>query len=168
MNKLIDFFAQPRHLSLLLALTGAAILGVVYTAQYGFGCEPCILCRYQRGPYYALLILGLLGAGLYGVKPRLTRAALWLCVAAILTGLGISGYHVGVESGWWMGPKACAGGLPNTDDIEELRKFITGRPVVDCTVPMCKVGLSMTAWNFLLSLTLLGFTAAMICRGRKK
>jgi disulfide bond formation protein DsbB len=33
---------------------------------------------------------------------------------------------------------------------------------------MCKVGLSMTAWNFLLSLTLLGFTAAMICRGRKK
>ena len=167
MKQLIDILAHPRNLSLLLALMGAAVLGVVYTAQFGFGCEPCILCRYQRGPYYALLIIGLLGAGLYGVKPKLTQVALLLSVVAVLVGLGISGYHVGVEYHWWMGPKACAGGLPQTDDIEELRKYILGRPIVDCTVPMCKVGLSMTGWNFLLSLGLLGFIGTMLAHARK-
>lgn len=166
-EKIADWMAHPRHMSLLLAVIGAGVLAVVYTAQYAFGCEPCILCRYQRGPYYALLVLGLLGGGLHGVSPRVTQAALGLCAAAVMVGLGISGYHVGVENGWWMGPKACAGGLPQTDDIDELRKFILSRPIVDCSVPMCKIGLSMTGWNLLLSLGLLGFMGTLFARARK-
>jgi len=168
MNRLLDILADRRNLALLLAATGAGILAVVYTAQYGFGCEPCILCRYQRGPYYALLILGLFAAGTVRSQPKLGLGFLMLCLAAILTGLGISGYHVGVEQQWWMGPKACGGALPVTDDIEVLRQYLLNRPVVDCSVPMCKVGLSMTGWNFLLSLGLAGFTGFMLMRGRKR
>lgn len=168
MNRLLDILADRRNLALLLAATGAGILAVVYTAQYGFGCEPCILCRYQRGPYYALLIFGLFAAGTVRSQPKLGLGFLMLCFAAIVTGLGISGYHVGVEQQWWMGPKACGGALPVTDDIEVLRQYLLNRPVVDCSVPMCKVGLSMTGWNFLLSLGLAGFTGFMLMRGRKR
>lgn len=167
MKNLLDIFTDRRNLALLLAATGAGVLAVVYTAQYGFGCEPCILCRYQRGPYYALLILGLLSAGTGRAWPKVSFGFLLLCGAAILTGLGLSGYHVGVEERWWMGPKACGGALPDSDDIEVLRQYLLNRPIVDCTVPMCKIGLSMTGWNFLLSLGLAGFTGFMLLRGRK-
>ncbi|MDP2206912.1 MAG: disulfide bond formation protein B [Alphaproteobacteria bacterium] len=168
MKQLLDFFSDHRNLSLLLAATGAVILGFVYTAQYGFGCEPCILCRYQRGPYYALLIFGLLGAGFARFNSKAGFGFLLLCGAAALTGLGISGYHIGVEHHWWMGPQACGGALPTTGTIEELRQYLLNRPIVDCSVPMCKIGLSMTGWNFILSLGLTGFISAMLLRGRKK
>ncbi|MFN7113336.1 MAG: disulfide bond formation protein B [Alphaproteobacteria bacterium] len=168
MKSVLDFFSDHRNLALLLAATGAVILGFVYTAQYGFGCEPCILCRYQRGPYYALLIFGLLGAGFARSSPKAGFGFLLLCAAAVLTGLGISGYHIGVEQRWWMGPQACGGALPTTGSIEELRQYLLNRPIVDCSVPMCKIGLSMTGWNFILSLGLAGFIGAMLLRGRKK
>lgn len=168
MKRLLDIFCDHRNLALLLAFTGAAILAFVYTAQYKFGCEPCILCRYQRGPYYALLICGLFGAGFARTQPKLALGFLLLCFGAVLSGLGISGYHIGVEQNWWMGPKACGGALPTTGSIEELRQYLLNRPIVDCSVPMCKVGLSMTGWNFLLSIGLAGFIGLMLLRGRNK
>lgn len=168
MKQLLEFFSDHRNLALLLAATGAVILGFVYTAQYGFGCEPCILCRYQRGPYYALLIFGLLSAGFARSNPKAGFGFLLLCGAAVLTGIGISGYHVGVEQHWWMGPQACGGALPTTGTIEELRQYLLNRPIVDCSVPMCKIGLSMTGWNFILSLGIAGFITAMLLLSRKK
>jgi len=168
MKRLLDIFADHRNLALLLAAAGAGILAFVYIAQYGFGCEPCVLCRYQRGPYYAILIFGLLAAGFARPQPKLAFGLLLLCGAAVLTGLGISGYHIGVEEGWWMGPQSCGGALPTTGTIEELRQYLLNRPIVDCSVPMCKVGLSMTGWNFILSLALGGFIGAMLMRGRRK
>lgn len=167
MKRLLDMFTDHRNLALLLAATGAVILAFVYTAQYKFGCEPCILCRYQRGPYYALLILGLFAAGTARPFPKIGTGLLLLCLAAVLVGLGISSYHIGVEQQWWMGPKACGGALPENGTIEELRQYLLNRPIVDCGVPMCKIGLSMTGWNFLLSIGLGGFIGFMLLRGRK-
>jgi disulfide bond formation protein DsbB len=168
MKRVLDFFSDHRHLALLLAATGAVILGFVYTAQYKFGCEPCILCRYQRAPYYALLVFGLLAAGSARRYPKTGFAFLLLCGAAVLTGLGISGYHIGVEQHWWMGPQACGGALPTTGSIEELRQYLLSRPIVDCSVPMCKIGLSMTGWNFILSSGLTGLISMLLLRGRNR
>ena len=79
-----------------IALVGLSALAAAYTAQYGFGLEPCILCLYQRVPYAVALGLGLLG--LVALRPAGLQPLLVLIAGlGFLAGAGIAGYHVGVE-----------------------------------------------------------------------
>ena len=41
-----------------ITASAAAILAVVYIAQYGFGLWPCSLCYVQRVPYVLIVLLG--------------------------------------------------------------------------------------------------------------
>ena len=47
---------------LAMAIVSAATLTVALAAQHLGGILPCILCEYQRAPFAAALILGILGA----------------------------------------------------------------------------------------------------------
>lgn len=164
-NDIIAFWGAPRHLAPAIAFVSAAALAFAYTAQYGFNYLPCILCLYQRIPYFAALGLSLAAAALARRAPVATVALLWLCVAAFLAGTGISGYHVGVESSWWPGPQACGSGLPQNASVEQLRAFLANRPIVDCGVPTWKLfGISMTGYNFALSLGLFVSTMFLLAR----
>jgi disulfide bond formation protein DsbB len=154
-GKSIEYFSFPRPLAAALALTCLCILAFVYTAQYAFGYLPCILCLYQRIPYYVALALSIAAFALSGRHEKAARGMLLLCGCAFFAGLCLSGYHVGVEMHWWMGPQACGGGLPENASIEQLRAYITSRPIVDCSVPAWKfLGISMTGYNFIISFSL--------------
>jgi disulfide bond formation protein DsbB len=169
MKKLFAFFEDHRHLALFLTLVSAGTLVFVYITQYVFHHEPCILCRYQRGPYFAALGFGLLAAVVAKRKPDIGFGLLLLAGAGFLVGLGISGYHIGVEQHWWLGPKACGGALPENATLEQLREYLTNRKIVDCGVPSWKfLGLTMTNYNFMMSLGLSVFTFVMAFKGRKK
>lgn len=169
MKPLFAFFEKPRNLALFLTLASAGILAFVLVTQYVFGHEPCILCRYQRIPYYIVLVIGFFAAALAGIKPKWTFSLLILSGFAFMSGLGISGYHIGVEQNWWMGPKACGSPLPENVSLEEFRAYIMNKDIVDCSVPGWKfLGLSMTTYNFITSVILVIFTFAMAWRGRPK
>lgn len=150
-RRLMDFLARPRVTGLYVALASAGLLSVAYVAQYGFGLDPCILCYYQRVPYFIIVALGMAA---FFVAPKSERAAaalVFLCGVAFLADAGIAAFHVGVEHKWWKGLEACGNAaMPMNASIEELREFIMSRGVVDCGVPAFRLfGISMAGYNLL-------------------
>ena len=164
------YFLNLRPLALLLAGISASALIFAYVSQYVFLYDPCILCLYQRKPYFAVIALAL-GAAMIATRfPQLARRLLAGCVATFAVGAGIAFYHTGVEQSWWQGTAACGDAtLPSAGDIEALRAYLEAKRITRCDVPSWTLfGLSMTVYNLILSLGLTAFSAAMLWMGRKK
>ena len=159
-----------RHSDARAALfAGALSLGLLCGAwffQYGLGYAPCIMCYWQRHAHKAVLaaaIAVLLARAAFGEDEagQARGLPLWLG-PLLLTGLllvsaGLGGYHVGVEFGWWEGPKACAAGaigsmaeIDPTDPLSFLDDPIG--PIACSDVVWSFLGISMAGWNALISL----------------
>ncbi|MFQ5348677.1 MAG: disulfide bond formation protein B [Rhodothalassiaceae bacterium] len=160
----IHQLAETQHVALLLSAAAAAVLAAALFFQHVLGYNPCALCYWQRGPYYAALALFLppLLFGRRAIVPVLAVAALLFFADA-----AIAGYHVGVEQGWWAGPATCsASGLP--DDPAAALDQILAAPVVRCDeIPWSFLGLSMAGWNMLIALALGAFSVYAIGRQRE-
>ena len=129
------------------AVVAAAIaaLGTALVAQYGFGLEPCVLCQYQRIPYWAAA-----GAALVAlVVPQSDRVGIALVIAVVFAcGAALALYHFGVEQKWWHAATACAaqGGLPMSFEsfrAGPLTPVAKPCDAIDWTV----FGVSITAYN---------------------
>ncbi len=153
---ILDVLARPRIAPAAIALVGLSALAAAFTAEYGFGLEPCILCLYQRVPYGVALGLGLLG--LVALRPAGLQPVLVLIAGlAFLAGAGIAGYHVGVEQHWWAGTASCT--TPGFDanlSLEELqRQLDQAASFVPCDqVSWSLFGISMAGYNLVASLIL--------------
>lgn len=133
----------------LCALFSLLMLATALTGQYGFGLHPCNLCIYQRIPYAAIVLLGVVG-GLLIKSQRVRYALLIVCAVLFLIDAGIAGYHTGVELGIFKGPTACSSNSSGVKTLEELRAEIMNAPLVTCAQAMIYVlGLSMAAWNMI-------------------
>ena len=139
-----------------IALVSALVLGAALVSQYGFGLAPCQLCLWQRWPYVAAILLGLLGAA-FADYPAVRRGAIALSGVAFLVGAGIAAFHAGVEYGWWRGLPGCQGEALSPDiTSDDLKAALSGAD----RAPRCDeptfvfAGLSMAGWNFLVSLAL--------------
>lgn len=149
-----------------LALAAAAASGLLLLAALGFqaaGYRPCELCLLQRWPHLAALLVGAVVL-LAGYRPM--WAGLGMVAAAVATGLAL--YHTGVELHWWAGPSACAGGVADLSTISaaDLVSRIRGAQVVRCDEPAWVfLGLSMAAWNALISAGLTVLWGASLARG---
>jgi len=150
---------------LALLLSGGLLIGA-WIFQYGLGYPPCEMCYWQRHAHKAVLAIAAIAIALSigGTrKPRLFAALLAL---ALLVSFALAFWHVGVEYKWWDGPKTCSGAVPDldtTDLLGALDKPIRG--------PACSeavwhfLGLSMAAWNAIISLA--GAILMLILMGRK-
>lgn len=131
----------------------AAVLAAALFAQHVAGLAPCVLCILQRWPHAAAVAFGVLALALPGM---LSRLAMIGAALSLLIGVGIAGYHVGVEQHWWAGPDACS----ITTDIgsmtpEQLLRQLSAAPVVPCDeVAWSVFGISMAGWNALASIAL--------------
>jgi disulfide bond formation protein DsbB len=165
MVQLIKFNLSIRQLLLVIAGLSSTALMSAYIAQYGFKIYPCHLCYYHRAVYAVVIVLSLAAA----VKPVLNRCiermflgALWLACA---TGIGVAGYHVGVEHKWIEPPRACLNAYMDGNSLEEVKAEIMNEPVVPCDrVAWSMFGLSMTDYSLLLFLLLLALTTLAIRR----
>jgi disulfide bond formation protein DsbB len=146
-----------RTASLLLALVGVAILAAVFVFQYLGGAAPCQLCIWQRYPYAALIVLGVIGL-FWEPRPMLALGA-----AVLLVGAALAGYHYGVEQGWLALPESClAGG--NATSVEELRRMLSEAPPACDQVRFTLFGWSLAAWNVVASLGLAAFAGYAAAR----
>jgi disulfide bond formation protein DsbB len=146
----------------ILVVAGATILAALFT-QYVLGMQPCLLCLYQRWPYYAALPIAAL---VVAIAPgsRVTRAGLALLGLIFTVSAVLAAYHAGVEWGFFLGPTGCGGtpAPPAADMADFMRQLETVR-VVSCTEPaFVFLGLSMAGWNAVVSalLALLAFASA--------
>jgi len=137
--------SADRRLPLLVALAGLASLAIAFASQYWGGLQPCVLCWYQRYPYMAVAVLGILGVIAAG-RPGLLRLILLLAALAFFVDAGIAAFHVGVEQHWWAGTNECGSVLGANLTAEQL----LNQPLVRCDeIAWQKFGISMAGYNFL-------------------
>jgi disulfide bond formation protein DsbB len=152
----------------LIAAISAAVLAIVYVMQDYGGYQPCVLCLYQRVPYWLTLGLGLLALALTG-RPGLQAALVGLAAVTFLAGATIAGYHLAVEEHWAEGPAACSGvasGLA-AQTVEELKTRLLGQPVIRCDeVPWSLFGVSLAGYNVAGSLVMAIGTLVVLGRRR--
>lgn len=168
MKQWIEYFREPRRLAAAIAAVSATALAAAYTAQYGFGLKPCILCLYQRIPYALNIAFGIMAVLATFRYPRLATLLLWLSALSFLSGAAVAGFHAGVEYKWWPGLSSCGGDiLPENVSLEELRQSLTHQKIVRCDEPAWVLfGISMAGYNSMLSLVL-GLQTLFLLRKQK-
>jgi len=146
-------------LSVFLVVFSTLALAGAYVSQYVFGMEPCILCLYQRVPYFIVIIIASISYFMHGRS----QIILWaLCGIVLLAGALIAFYHVGVEQGVFKISDGCEVGNAMPSSLEEMTMQLMGKPNVPCDKPQFVfLGLSMAAWNFLFSASI-GFITCNI------
>lgn len=118
------------------------------------GYKPCVLCLYQRIPYYVGLFLlsVLLVIPEHEIIKRFLLSAL-IVTLVVSAGLGL--FHAGVEFKWWQGPKGCSSTI-DAQDIQSMLESIKNTNVVSCDKPSLLIlGYSLSVWNAIWSLALL-------------
>ena len=141
----------------LIAVSVFSLISAYYLQFYG-GLPPCILCQYQRLPYYAVVGVALLGVLITGNSEhhRLSGILIILCTFAFLTGSGLALFHLGVDNSWWHGTTGCTGAGFEASDFETLKDAINEAPTANCGDVLWRfLGFSLAAWNLVWS-TLLG------------
>ena len=104
----------------------------------------------------ASVVIGALALAIPG------RALPILGALAALTSAAIGVFHVGVEQKWWEGLATCTvNTMEGLSGADLLNTNITvGAPAACDKIAWAMWGLSMPAWNAILSLVLVGFWIA--------
>lgn len=150
--------------AIILLLSAGAPLFALGTETW-WGLPPCVLCLWQRWPYWA-------GAGLAAlaalVPGRGRVALLALAGVAALASAGIAALHVGVEQGWWPSPlPGCAAPTAGAGlSVDEMMRSLAAAPTKPCdaaTYLIPGLPLSMAAMNLIYGLGL-GALALLLAR----
>ena len=140
-----------------VVLTGMTAISVfallaALGSEVFLGLEPCILCVYQRFPYLAVIIFGIIGLSMRKRK-IIAQTTIGLSGLAFLINSAIAFYHTGVEQKWW---KSAVEGCTVPDfgnEPQSILENIMSAPTADCAeIPWQDpiIGLSMANYNILL------------------
>ncbi|MCC5979988.1 MAG: disulfide bond formation protein B [Salinarimonas sp.] len=158
-----SLLAIHRGIALAIALIGVATIAAALYFEHVLDLRPCLLCLYQRWPYYAAIPLALLVA-LFATRPGLARAGLGVIGLIFVGGAGLALYHVGVEMGYFVGPTGCGGdAAPPARDMDDFMRQLETVRVIDCSQPAwIFLGITMAGWNALISfaVALIAFASA--------
>jgi len=153
------FLSCPFAVLLAVSLISFAALAAALASEAFWGLEPCALCIYQRWPFVAVVVIGIVFLLFKKVLPL--RLGIGLSALAFLGNSSIALYHTGVERKWWASAvEGCV--VPNfSDKPQSLLENIMSAPGGSCDeIPWQDplFGLSMANYNVLLCLGL-----AIIC-----
>lgn len=140
-------FADNRPVAIAAMISLCLITAALLFEHVG-GLVPCKLCLTQRLPHYGLIALGLVSV----IRPY--NQTIWRPVGALLASVtaGVGLQHVGVEQGWWEGPKGCTSNLSSGASLSDLTQSLLETPVVRCDeVAWSFLSVSMAGWNMLIS-----------------
>ena len=155
------------HITPIIGAASGLLLLTAFAFQTIAGLEPCVLCIYQRWPHALALALGVAAFVLPDLRRGTTGTVVLGVLAATLSiGAGIAGYHVGVEQKWWTGTPGCGVPQDAVGALSSLTESLLNAPVARCDeIPWSFLGLSMAAWNGVLSLTLAGVAVIGLVQG---
>jgi disulfide bond formation protein DsbB len=152
-----------RAIALLLP---AALLTGAFASQYLGGLYPCEMCWWQRYAHTVAFALALIAFTSSAPSAR-SRTFTLLAALAIAASGTIGVYHAGVEAKIFEGVTQCTA-LAKASSTAELLKEITHAPLVRCDeVQFRFLGLSMAAWNAILSLGGAAFILMLTLRAKR-
>ncbi len=154
-------------LAILIIAAGSIIGAWIFQA---LGYAPCELCLKERIPYYAGIALAALAFFLSASGRTSLLPAAFAGLAMIFAASAAFGvYHSGVEWGFWPGPSDCTGALDHAGSVTDFLKQLQTVKVVRCDVVSLKVlGLSLAAWNAVISICLAGLSALALTLNRPR
>lgn len=152
----------------LLALAvPVCLLGGALFSQYVGHLYPCEMCWWQRYPHAAAIPLAGL-AFLWDADSSRARALTGLAAVAIAVSGAIGFYHAGVEAHIFKGFTACTSMVHGGTNTADLLKQIMKTPLIMCDQVQWRfLGLSLAAWNAIISLSGAAAIAVLLRRGRK-
>lgn len=167
-NKTLDTAFHSHRIALILvSFISLMSLTFAYTSEYVFGLLPCVLCIYQRIPYFIVFMIGFFGFVIN--KARISILALSTCALAFFIDSGIAFFHSGVELKWWKGTEACGGSIDSNASITDLKASILSAPVSKCDeIPWDFLGLSMANYNTIFCFILGVYCLIVIKNGLKQ
>ncbi|OSP54299.1 disulfide bond formation protein B [Pseudoruegeria sp. SK021] len=151
--------------AVILAAAGSfALLAGAFAFQYIGGLPPCAMCLWQRWPHAAAILIG--GVALM-LRPSRALAIAGMLAAGSTAAIGL--FHAGVEQGWWQGPTSCTGSGLSALSGSDLLSLDAAPPLVMCDqISWQMLGLSMAAWNGVLSLVLVMLWAVAAAKARHR
>lgn len=151
---------------LLALLVPVGLLGGALFSEYVGHLWPCELCWWQRYPHAAAIPLAM-AAFLFPAEGGKARALTMLAALAIAVSGAIGVYHAGVEAQIFKGFTACSTMGSGAASTDELLKQIMKVPLIQCDQVQWRfLGLSLAAWNAVISLAGAAFIAALLMRRR--
>jgi disulfide bond formation protein DsbB len=136
---------------LITAVVAAATVGGALVFEHGFGYVPCMLCLWERWPYYIGAPLALLAVA-FGTRGRAPLALAGLLFAG---GAVLSAYHAGVEWSFWPGPTSCAGADAAPTSAGGLLEQMRTTRIVPCDRAAWRLlGISLAGYSALISAAL--------------
>lgn len=150
---------SPSQLVFIAAFaSGALLIGAFFFQALGY--HPCTMCYWQRWPHGMAIAFAVVA--LYDI------GWVWIAGGAIsaLTTSVLGLYHAGVEQKWWEGPSSCTGSgdLGNLAGSDLLSVNVNDKLVMCDQISWSFLGLSMAAWNAVLSLLIVGLWIVALVR----
>jgi len=134
---IINILSQPCAVLGIMIIMSIISLASAYTAEYGVGLQPCILCLYQRIPFALAVLIS--GFGLIATRKGWMKdkkpAIITLAVNAglMFANSAIAFYHTGVERHWWVSAiEGCK--VPREFTPGNFMEAIIHAPAVPCDV----------------------------------
>ena len=150
-----------------------AMLGTAHYFETFHGLIPCEMCLMQRLAYWMAGGVALAGAvvGCTRWGPRFFRLICGLLALAFAFGLFWAAWQAGGEQHWWSVPAECSSN-PHAHPITaaDIQALLNGKlkPPPACDKPSWWfLGLTMAAWNMLVSAGLAGWSAYAALRKDK-
>ncbi|MBV17226.1 MAG: disulfide bond formation protein B [Thalassospira sp.] len=151
-----------------LFLVSVGSLGFAFYAQYVQKLLPCVLCLYQRVPFYGVAGLSVIALLLLHF-PAAARFVVYLCGITFAVGTAIAFYHVGVQELWWQGPAMCGGVESGASSVADLKAQLMAQPIIRCDKIDWKLfGITMPTVNLFFSAALTVFCLIAPSRWMKK
>ena len=143
------------HILFFLLIASTTALIAAYISQYVFDYQPCILCLYQRKPFFAIILLAA-SALLFSKHLKAKKIIFFLCLSLLATNFAIAFYHSGVEQKIFQGLSTCSSeSLNDFENIADLEAALANTKAARCDQPsFFFLGLTMAAWNMIFCLAL--------------
>lgn len=154
----------PSAAARLLALViPVALLGGALFSQFVGGLYPCEMCWWQRYPHAAAIAIA--GAAfLFVADSQRARTLTALAALAIAVSGAIGVYHAGVEAKIFEGLTTCTA-TTHAGNAADVLAQIMKTPLIRCDQVQWRfLGLSLAAWNALISLSGAAAVAALLMR----
>ncbi len=128
-----------------LTISVLSLLTAVYI-EYSIGIKPCTLCIYQRIPYLFLIFVSFLG---YNYSENL----FWIKLQTLifLISFLLSGYHFGIETGFFNEFAGCTAQNVNLLDKSEILNSLKNNTISCKNVSFKIAGMSLATINMIIS-----------------
>lgn len=145
---------KKNFLLIFLALSSFFALALAYSSQYFFALKPCVLCLYQRYPFFIIFFISVLG--IFLKSDFYKRIIFYIAIAFLAINASLAFYHAGVEKRIFKFHSTCTDEISgNLNSVKELQTALQAAPA-RCDEPgFIFLNLSLASWNFLYCLLIL-------------